>query len=812
MIARHEEILEKLEWKRFVRLASEKAWTEPGKKAILDLELSENWAPDELSAQAWQQQTADAASLLPRESLWSALARLSNPYESLETLKRGGVVESQGLSQLLQWLEAIERWHEFPRDQLGRAETLKKDLLKLMDPREPLALLKRTVSCAESSWGEILDQASGELARLRREELKLRSSVSQTVAEWVKRYQQQGILQGEYADQRDGYTVIPVKIQHQGEVEGVLRDTSVSKQTAYIEPQPVLELNRAHQKKKGEIAQEIFRILEKTSQALRPAADELKNAIDLLAHWDAVQARARFGQSYAGKGILISSRRNLFLSLTAHPLLWQSLPSASIVRNTILLEESQKTLLISGPNTGGKTVLLKTVGLAALCARTGFTFPGDAQPQVPFFDSIAIDLGDPQSIEGHLSSFSGHLLRIKAVLEESNHRSLVLLDEINHATDPEEGAVLSRAILEHLIERGVIVVATTHDPRLKLFAYAHPAIALASMQFDEQSKSPTYQLQFGVPGRSHALETAERLGLPPALVQKARSYLPEQHALVETQISKLQQQLYETQKARAEAEADRLEAEKLRNEWDEKLKNQMGELLQRTRSKMKKALESAQDQVREQVRRISETKNRRDLYQAREELVEGVKKTEEEVLDFIRQEAPEAIQETQDPSTSRSEKKESTATFEIGQTVRIPKWKKTGTLVGWDGKDQDKAKVAIGSLQAVFSIKELEIAQPESPPLKAGPRHKIETSAAVAPEIDLRGLRVEDAIDLLDKYLDQAYRDENLFSVTVIHGLGTGAVRESSRKLLKKLPYIKTFHDAPSTQGGSGATIVEFER
>jgi len=800
-----------LEWNRFLDLASKEARTEPAKARLLALTDPEQWAGTIAAARQLQQETLEITPLLDRDALWGPLFELTDPADSLDRLARGSVLELTELNLIRRWLYAVDSWVQVPRDEI-RGERIKKALTQLGDPFEPLRVLDRILT----PEGELSEKASPRLAQLYAEIRTLKRDIGIVLDGLVKTLSTKGVLQENFSDVRDGRYVIPVKISNQGDVDGIIYEASASRQTVFVEPREVAPLNNRLRQRQNDLIQEIYIVLEATSKQLRPFAPELLVAVQVLTHWDSVQARARLGRHFAGKPIQVTEERTFRLQQTAHPLLWWSLPQESIIRNDLEFGEPVRTLLLTGPNTGGKTVLLKTLGLAGICARTGFPFPATGNPQVPFFDSFFADLGDPQSIEQHLSSFSGHVARFKQMLESISNQSLVLLDELNSATDPEEGAALGRALLETVMARGSIIVTTTHDPHLKALAISDKRILNASMAFDEGARTPTYRMVLGVPGRSRALETAERLGLPQSVLELARSYLSREHNEFEKMLAKLQADVQEAAVARKQTVAIREEAEKLRREWTEKTQSSVNELLDKTRQKLRRVVEQAQDEVRQTVRKLDEMKHRRDLDQTRGQLNETLGTAADLLETAFHEEAPELVGFLKHPHPAPPPE-ELKAKLAPGMNVRIPKWKSTGTLLELLSGNQ--ARVTVGTMQMTLSIQDIE---PTQEPARRQPtgatgassQASSQASGAYVPpqQLDLRGKRFDDAMSELEQYLDLVFRSGNLVEATIVHGMGTGALREGTRKLLHRLPYIKAFRDGGIGQGGAGATIVEFDR
>lgn len=792
-----------LDWPRLLELTAAEARSQGGRESVLAWNDDGTWARDVAAARQRQAETAEVHSLLAKDSLWGSISGLENPQLALENLGKGSVLDLTELALLRRWLAAAAEWRGVSLDSPA-IPRFRAAIESLPDLSSPHRALERILT----PTGELAETASPKLASLYAEIRALKVEIGASLDQVLRRLSQKGVLQDSFSDVRDGRYVIPVRISHQGEVEGTLFEASASKQTVFIEPREVSPLNNRLRQRQNELIEEIFRILSEVSNLLRPFGGKIHQAVTTLIYWDAVQARAQIGRRYGGQSIDVTDTRSFRLARTAHPLLWWSLAPETIIPNDIAFGEPARSLLLTGPNTGGKTVLLKTLGLAGICARTGFSFPGAERPEVPFFEGFFADLGDPQSIERHLSSFSGHVMRFKEIIENVTSACLVLVDELNSATDPEEGAALGRAFLETVMERGAMIVTTTHDPNLKAAALANPAILSASMAFDESARTPTYRMVLGVPGRSRALETAERLGIPAAVVARARAYLTEGHNQLEDLLARLERDAKVATEARLEAEAYRAEAERVRRDWIEKSRTSLGEILERTRYRLRKLLDQGQDEIRQALQKLEAARSRKDLDDARRSLSEVARKTGDAMDEAMREEAPEI--ELRDPARPAA----TAGALVVGAAVRVPKWKANGTLLEIRG---DQVRVAMGKIQMTVALSEVEpLAGAGGAPVtpKRPTRAAIRTGDSderPETELDLRGKRLEEAMSELESFVDYAYRS-GAIGVTVIHGLGTGALREGTRKLLTRLPYVSNFQDGGAGRGGSGATIVEFER
>ncbi|MBC7387546.1 MAG: Smr/MutS family protein [Cryobacterium sp.] len=798
-----------LDWEKLLEFASEQARTEPGFEEIESLSDPDNWARSIEEARVSQAETLEAMGVLERESLWGPLVDLADPSEVIESLEKGAVLDTGRLALVRRWLYAIDAWVGTPKEEI-EGDHLRKALTALsflIDPKEPIKALDRILTAD----GELSETASPKYTALHAETRELKRQIDSMMGKIVQKYSAAGSLQDAISDIHDGRYVVPVKLHEQSEVPGIIFGTSASRQTVFVEPAEVSPLNNRLHQKQNELLQEAWEILDRICRLIRPFSDRIESAVDILAHWDANAAKARLAKIYDGKTLLISEGSTFRLKQTAHPLLWWSMNVEQISRNDIDWGAPVKTLLLTGPNTGGKTVLLKTLGLAGICARTGFAFPGNESQIVPFFDDFFVDVGDSQSIEQHLSSFSGHIERFKTILNRVTSQSLVLLDELNSATDPTEGAALGRAFLETVMARGALIVATTHDPQLKALALNDSRILNASMAFDESARTPTYTIVLGVPGRSRALETAERLGLPEDVIRLARTYLTSEHNKFESMLSRLEKDANELESARRDANRMRDEAERLKREWTERTEKNVSELLDRTRQKLRNILDTAQDEVRVKVRKLEEARTRKEIDTTRGTLNEAFTEAADRIELALKEEAPEIAANL---AASKPEVDSSRA-FEVGESVRVPKWKNLGVVLSVNGA---KVRVQMGAIAMNLTLDDIEKSnRAENRALEAVKPKKpsryalIDRPPAPPEKLDLRGIRLDEALSQLESYLDVAYRSGSRAMVTVVHGLGTGAIREGTRSLLKSLPYVKEYRDGGAGGGGTGATIVEFE-
>jgi len=422
-----------LDWPKLLTHTVEEARTPYGKRNLEVLAEPGAFSSTIERAQELQNETQEMAQILERSALWGPLNDLQDIDEDLENLERGSVLELHAWVRIRAWLHAMDSWSHFPKELAGK--NFKNALQNLFDPFECLRVLDRVITPA----GELSEKASPKLGTLYATARELRREIEKKIDSLLRDYGSKGLLQENYSDVRDGRYVLPVRVSDQSKIDGRVAEFSVSKQTVFIEPKEVEELQSRLRRTEADLSHEIFVILMGLARQLQPHGPSIGASVQLIGYWDATQAKARIAKRYGGRLITLSPDREWILQETVDPILFWNLPEEQIVRNTIELRSGQQMILLSGPNTGGKTVLLKTLGLSALCARSGFFFPAAGKLRVPFFDSFFVDLGDPQSIEEHISSFSGHVLKMKRILEGVGPKSLILVDEMNSATDDRGG-------------------------------------------------------------------------------------------------------------------------------------------------------------------------------------------------------------------------------------------------------------------------------------------------------------------------------------------------------------------------------------
>jgi DNA mismatch repair protein MutS2 len=724
--------------------------------------------------------------------------------------QRGGVLEAADLLDIKSTLLSAR---ELARS-LGKHKTDYPTLARLAEAMPPPPGLAEAISRVLSERGEVLDNASDKLASLRREIKIAHERIMSRLERMINDSRTAPMLQESIITQRNGRYVIPLRAEFKGRVKSIVHDQSASGATLFVEPLVIVELNnRWHELQLAE-RDEVRRILAELSSQVGEHAQAITYLVEALAELDLALACAKYADDLrAAEPVLapIHNRKDhhpgstIKLYQARHPLLDPS----TVVPIDVDLDESTFSLIITGPNTGGKTVTLKTVGLLALMAQSGLHIPAQSGSTLSLFENIYADIGDEQSIEQSLSTFSGHITNIVRILRRVNAKSLVLLDELGAGTDPQEGAALARSLLAHLLKRRITCLVATHYPELKAFAHNTPGVVNASMEFNLRTLRPTYHLTVGLPGRSNALLIAERLGLPPEIITDARGTLNPDDLKAEDLLDEIHRQRDLARKARGQADKAKFEAEKLRAELAqrlEKVEDERRAVLEKARREAESDAESLRAEL-EDVRRA--------LLKARQP-VEALKALQEKMEEL--ENAVETPVERRVVSPGGA-----TAALKLGDKVRVRTLQMDGVITGLGEGD---AEVQVGNLRVRARFSDLQ--RPGEPgPAPAEPAARTlrrKTAAPAAPvekrisvlhpspgmELDLRGQRAEDALDMLERYLEAAFLADLPF-VRIIHGKGTGRLRQVIREALQASAHVSRFEAGAETEGGEGVTVANLK-
>jgi len=636
--------------------------------------------------------------------------------------------------------------------------------------------------------GTVRDSASPALAAIRRKRLAAAGKITERIQSYVSGRTRDYLSDPLYTT-RDGRYVVPVKVEHQSKIRGIVHDKSSSGQTVYVEPEDVLQLGNALRQAEAEEREEVQKVLAELSALLSTVALAAIASIEDAAELDLILARARFGGATGGTlpEKLKRDRRGIEIKEGRHPLLD---PSIAIPLSLSVGVESDG-LLITGPNTGGKTVAIKTVGLFVLMAQSGMMPPAQRVFLSPF-SQVWADIGDEQSLQQSLSTFSGHIKNIAAAIKDCREGALTLFDEIGAGTDPAEGAALAKAILLDLQAKGAAILASTHYGELKAFAYNTPGFANAAMEFDAKSLRPTYRLIMGAPGASHALKVAERYGIPPRLIETAKGELGEAAQDVTRMLEQLE--VAQKQARTAQGEADRRAAEMRTAEETAQRKLAEADEVRRTAfAKANARIEEALRDIRQEAERLfDELKNAVDpttLQRIRKDL-KALQEVGHEAADEFRIETPS------EPSEGQVRK---------GASIRVEGYTQTGTAL--EDPKGGKVKVQLGPLKLTVDESAVRAVKPAVETKKASPNLRLERAIHARSEIHLRAMRAEDAERDLERFLDDAVL-AGLPSVRIVHGKGEGILRALTHQMLRKHPHVGKFSDADPANGGAGVTVA----
>ena len=664
--------------------------------------------------------------------------------------------------------------------------------------------------------GEVLDRASAELAQARRQGEQLRERLERSIEAILRRAVADGIAQEDLITERDGRYVIPIKAELRRNLPSVVHDVSASGATLFVEPLAVVELgNRLREARRTE-QREIERILRALIAEIASEVGAIRAAVQCLAQIDLAQAKARLaGELDAPLPAAEDELRwlqdgpaELHLQSARHPLL-----TGEVVPISVTLTLDDRCVLITGPNTGGKTVALKTVGLLALMAQAGLPIPAEDGSRLPVFANVFADIGDEQSIEQSLSTFSAHVTNIIRILGEAGADTLVLLDELGAGTDPGEGAALARALLEHLLQLGTAVVATTHHGALKVFAHSTPGVVNASAEFDAETLQPTYRLIMGAPGRSNAIAIARRLGMPAPILERARGHTNPDTADVESLLADLQRQ-------RDQLEADQL-AERAAREEAERIERELSERREQLETERDGVLARAERAMEDELARLRRSVRAADRELARASTAERtpVARTGVDRAEQRAEEARERLERVRARRRRRSRRRggepaeapPDPARLAAGDVVYLRGLPEPGVLLS--GLDNETLEVQLGSLRTRVRPDQIErLGRAAAVPTSDHGREQARAKRPPPPpdpggRCDIRGRTTDDALPAVDGFLDHAYRAGRR-RLEIVHGKGTGALRAAVRAQLREHPLITSYEPAPQNAGGDGVTIV----
>jgi DNA mismatch repair protein MutS2 len=784
--------LKALGWEQLTRKLADLAITSPGRELCLNLPL----ITDQIIITRELKQTSELKALLDEEGD-IPLEKFQDIKPALHRSSKEGILEGKDLIEIAQTLKVNNKIKKF----FQRRSKSYPLLYQLSSPLVTLLPLERNISKCFDRNGELLDSASPTLKRLRRKATTLRSRVTKKLNVIINSPTNAKILQDHYYTIRSERYVIPLRADARAKFKGIVHDSSASGATIFVEPLELVELNNQLKRTELEVNREIREILKKLTLQVKEKADALLSNLEILARIDLNRAKASLSELLNASEPITNTRGRIQLYQSRHPLL--VLRGVEAIANDIVLGDEFFSLIITGPNTGGKTVNLMTLGLCALMVRAGLHIPTASGSEIPIFKEIYADIGDEQSLDQDLSSFSSHLVKIVDILKAVSSSSLVLLDEIVSSTDPSEGTALARAILERLADRRVKTVATTHYSGLKELAANDNRFCNASVEFNLKTLSPTYRLLMGLPGRSSAIDIANRLGLEPSIIDRARELWGREDKSLDAllaEIDRERQKLEQDQKEVLQIKAKTKELEDESQEILVKIKEDEKELANRMQEELSREISSAKKEIAQIVKGLQRRKTLPQAQEAREKLIAVEKKVEHEIIKHGGLRKPPEDEITNISSLKAGEKVKVTSLDKEGKVLEQP-------------KARGKVKVQVGGVTMIVDPNVLRpIAPGETSPNDQIPMTNDQSASGepIPLSCDLRGKRVDEALEQVVDFLDQATL-ANHQRVSIIHGHGTGALKSAIRDYLRESPYVSHFRAGELSEGGDGITVVELK-
>lgn len=774
--------LEKLEFNKIVKHLSSLALTEKGKEQLLALRPS----PDH--------KLVSDEGLIVNEAK-NMLINISDPPidfiaaldDALSQSKiEGALLSSKKIMDILNLAKVSRTIQQFIKSNPGSSPLLLNSIRGIFNDK----LFEHQIQKIIGEQGEVKENASKQLTEIRKSIRSRKDDLVKSISRIIKNLKDDDFVREEYLTLRDGRMVIPVKVEHKRHLRGFIHSESSSGQTVYIEPEETLELNNDIVSLSFAERREIERLLKELTKMIGQHANDLKLSMDKIAYIDSVFARAKYSLEIIGSFPQINQSKKISVQDARHPLLIKKLGRKETVPLDIELENS-RVIIITGPNAGGKTVVLKTIGLLSLMLQSGIHIPVSPDSNFHLFEKILLDIGDEQSIEDDLSTFSSHLKNLKSILEDADEKSLILLDEIGTGTDPTEGSALAAAILKNLLEKNSLVFASTHHGSLKLFAYSFEGMQNAAMQFDHDRLTPTYKFVLGVPGSSYAFEIASRLGFEEALLTDAKNNIESDKHKLEEFLSDIELKSNSLNKKLAELEIENARLKGLSNLYKsniDALQTEKKDILKKTKSDAEIYLKDVNKKIEKVIKDIRESGAAKEVILESRKEIKNIKVSAENII------SPEI-----EPMSTDFK-------FIVGSYAAIKNSNTSGQIIELN-KDKNRATILSGSLKLQVDLNTLVPAK-EQKHSEIRSNYDYFIAADSKYRIDIRGDRAEEAEYKVIKFIDEAYQS-SLERVEILHGKGTGALKKTVKELLKNHDKVKLFYFAPPEQGGDGITIAE---
>ncbi len=742
----------------------------------------------------WQDITDEATTILRLRGN-VPLGGIFDVRPSVKRAQIGGTLSAHELLDIASTIYASRQLKNFEEDLLSD-ESLEVPLFQeFLLGITPLPHLEQTIKHSIDENGTVLDGASDKLRAIRQKLRTTESRIREKLESMTRSSSAQKMLSDAIVTIRNDRFVIPVKQEYRSAYGGIVHDQSSSGATLFIEPQAIVTLNNELQEAKVKEKQEVERILIELTKEVAEVGSELYQNVNRLAELDFMFAKGKYSHALKASKPKMNNEGYVRLFKAKHPLI----PQDEVVANDIELGKGFTSIVITGPNTGGKTVTLKTLGLFTLMAQAGLQIPALDGSEMAVFSKVFADIGDEQSIEQSLSTFSSHMVNIVEILRQVDEESLVLFDELGAGTDPQEGAALAISILDEVYQRGARVIATTHYPELKAYGYNREGVVNASVEFDIETLSPTYRLLIGVPGRSNAFEISKRLGLELSVIERAKEYVGSETNKVENMIASLEQSRRKAETELEDAEKLRKEAEKLHKELQKQIiefNEKRDKLYEKAEVKAEQTVEQAKEEAETIIRDLRNMRKNQQAAVKEHELIEARKRLEEAVPTLEKSSKKKVVTKSQE------------RTLSAGDEVKVVTWGQKGTLIEKVSNNEWQLQMGIMKMK----VKEKDMEYVSSPkPIETKPLATVKgKDYHVSLELDLRGERYENALLRVEKYIDDALL-AGYPRVSIIHGKGTGALRQGVQEYLKNHRSVKSVRFGEASEGGTGVSVVEFK-
>lgn len=775
--------LEKLEFKKVLNYISNYCITEPGKQRIQNLVPSENYDRIYIEGNS----VSEAKEIL--------IQSVPSPIDFIPDLKEvisksrieGSVLPAKSILDVYKLAVTSRKVAKFQKENNKIAPLLAEYSSKLIVDK----VFEHHIEKVINENGDIKEKASNNLYEIRNDIREKQSELIKSVNKIMKSLEEKGMVREEYLTLRDGRMVIPVKVEHKRHLRGFIHSESATGQTVYIEPEETLELNNEIVSLNFAERREIEKLLKDLTHLISTNNKELLDSLEIISYLDSVFARAKYSVEILGSFPRIDNKKSLAIIDARHPVLVKKLGRQNTVPLSFELDKAN-VVIITGPNAGGKTVVLKTIGLLAVLLQSGIHIPVSPDSNFHIFKNVLIDIGDEQSIEDDLSTFSSHLLNIKKILNYADEHSLVLLDEIGTGTDPAEGSALAAAVLRKLNAKYATVFASTHHGNLKLIAYDSERFVNAAMEFDHENLSPTYKFKLGIPGSSYAFEIAKRIGIDEDILSDAAKNIDKEKYKVEKFLVELEAKSNAIEKKLVELEAENIHLASLSSLYKKNLdtlEKEKKEILKKAKEDSQNYLDEINKRIENIIKDIKVSNASKETIKEAKKIIEETKKITHELYDFA------------------DEKTDVDVEINIGSYVKIKNTSAAGKIIHID-RQKNKAVVESGNIKMNVGLDELTSAK-ENGNLKPAHHHDLKISSTPY-RIDIRGKKPHECESEVIKFIDDSHMAGH-DRIEILHGKGTGALKKMVKEILNNFDTVKNYYFAPIESGGEGITIVELK-